>query len=278
LENNYQATNVIKKSDGGSMDKKNIIRRQFNLQADKFSNWAITRNIEYMKRYYEFCGIVKDDILLDVACGTGEYAIFCAQKIKNVCGVDLSSKMIEVAVENAGKLKLENISFIAQDVLELPFESCRFSIVNSKSAFHHFVDHKTIIVEMKRCCKNGGKISVQDIIAYENPEINDYFEKLENLIDISHNKTLSFDFITWLFRDNGLEILRSHTINIDLNLHEYINHAVQTEKRRKEVNDLIDYGVNDTEITKHFIQKEGQWYFKRNVFLLLGERVAASDA
>ena len=278
MENNYQATNVIKKSDGGSMDKKNIIRRQFNLQADKFSNWAITRNIEYMKRYYEFCGIVKDDTLLDVACGTGEYAIFCAQKIKNVCGVDLSSKMIEVAGKNAGELKLENISFIAQDVLELPFESCRFSIVNSKSAFHHFIYYKTIIGEMKRCCKIGGKISVQDIIAYENSEINDYFEKLESLIDISHNKTLSCGFMTQLFHDSGLEILRSHTINIDLNLHEYINHAVQTEKRRKEVNDLIDYGVNDTEITKYFIQKEGQWYFKRNVFLLLGERVAASDA
>ena len=92
-----------------TMDKKNITRQQFDLQADKFSNWAITRNMEYMKRYYEFCGIVKGDTLLDVACGTGEYAIFCAQKIKSVCGVDLSSKMIEVAVENAGKLKLENI-------------------------------------------------------------------------------------------------------------------------------------------------------------------------
>lgn len=254
------------------MDKKNIIRQQFNLQADKFSNWAITRNIEYMKRYYEFCGIVKDDTLLDVACGTGEYAIFCAQKIKNVCGVDLSSKMIEVAKKNARDLKLENISFIAQDVFELPFESCRFSIVNSKSAFHHFNDYKTIMVEMKRCCENGGKISVQDIIAYENPEINDYFEKLESLIDISHNKTLSCDFITQLFRNNDLEILRSHTINIDLNLHEYINHAVQTEERQKEINDLIDYGVNDTEITKYFIQKEGEWYFKRNVFLVLGAK------
>ena len=254
------------------MDKKNTIRKQFDLQADKFSNWAITRNLEYMKQYSEFCGIVKEDPLLDVACGTGEYAIYCAQKIKNVCGVDLSSKMIEVAKKNASELQLENISFSTQDVFELPFKNGRFSIVNSKSAFHHFNNYEGIFSEMKRCCENGGKISVQDIIAYENPEINDYFEKLESLIDISHNKTLSCDFITQLFRDNDLEILRSHTINIDLNLHEYINHAVQTEKRRKEIDDLIDYGVNDTEITKYFIQKKGEWYFKRNVFLVLGAK------
>jgi len=253
-------------------EKTNINRQQFDLQADKFSNWAITRNMEYMKRYYEFCGIVENDTLLDVACGSGEYAIFCAQKINKVCGVDLSSKMIEVARENARELKLVNISFVAQDVFELPFESGLFSIVNSKSAFHHFSDYKTIIGEMKRCCENGGKISIQDIIAYENPKINDYFERLESLIDISHNKTLSYDFITQLFRDNDLEILRSHTITIDLNANEYINHAVQTEERRKEINDLIDYGVNDTEIAKYFIQKEGEWYIKRNVLLLLGAK------
>lgn len=252
------------------MDKKNILRQQFNLQADKFSNWAITRNIEYMKRYYEFCGIVKDDTLLDVACGTGEYATFCAQRIKKVCGVDLSSKMIEVAKKNAREFQLENISFMAQDVFELPFESGRFSIVNSKSSFHHFDNYERIISEMKRCCENGGKISVQDIIAYENPDVNDYFEKLESLIDISHNKTLSCDFITRLFSDNDLVILRSHTIIIDLNLHEYINHAVQTEERRKDIYDLIDYGVNDAEVSKYFIQKQGEWYFKRNVFLVLG--------
>lgn len=254
------------------MDKKNIIRQQFNLQADKFSNWAITRNIEYMERYYEFCEIVKDDTLLDVACGTGEYAIFCAQKIKDVCGVDLSSKMIEVAKKNAGEIKLENISFIAQDVFELPFESGRFSIVNSKSAFHHFNDYKRIIGEMKRCCENGGKISVQDIIAYENPEINVYFEKLESLIDISHNQTLSNGFLTQLFRDDEIEILRSQEVNIELNLHEYINHAVQTEERQNEIYNLIDYGFNDSEIKKYFNKKKGEWYFRRNVMLILGEK------
>ena len=104
-------------------------------------------------------------------------------------------------------------------------------------------------------------------------QINDYFEKLENLIDISHNKTLSHDSITQLFHANDLEILRSHIVNIELNFHEYINHAVQTEERRKEIKDLIDYGVNDGEITKYFIQKEGEWYFKRNVFLVLGAKL-----
>lgn len=255
------------------MNKKKTIRKQFDLQAEKFSNWSVTRNTEYMKQYSEFCEIVEKDTLLDVACGTGEYAIYCAQTIKNVWGVDLSSKMIEVAEKNANDLQLKNISFKVQDVLELPFESNQFSIVNCKSAFHHFEDYGKNINEMKRCCKTEGRIAVQDIIAYENPKINDYFERMESQIDISHNMTLSVDFINRLFRDNNIKTLRSHIVNVELNLNEYIHHAVQTEESKNAIFDLIDFGINDTEIKKYFIEKEDGWYFKRNVLLILGENI-----
>lgn len=215
---------------------------------------------------------MEKDTLLDVACGTGEYAIYCAQKIKKVCGVDLSNKMIEVAKKNANDLQLENISFEVQDVLKLSFESNHFSIVNCKSAFHHFDDYEKNICEMKRCCKRGGRISVLDIIAYENPKINYYFESLENLIDISHNKTLSADYAIQLFHNNNIEILRSRVVNVELNLQEYIHHAVQTEEMKNEIFDRVDFGINDTEIANCFIEKEKGWYFKRNVLLVLGEK------
>ncbi|MCP4370466.1 MAG: methyltransferase domain-containing protein [Deltaproteobacteria bacterium] len=255
-----------------SINKKKTIRQQFDLQADKFSNWSVTRNLEYMQQYAEFCGLIEKDTLLDVACGTGEYAIYCAQKINKVCGVDLSNKMIEVAQKNANALQLENLSFQVQDVLKLPFESNQFSIVNCKSAFHHFDDYEMNICEMKRCCKTGGRISVQDIIAYENPKINNYFESLESLIDISHNKTLSAYYITQLFHNNNIEILRSRVVNVELDLKEYIHHAVQTEAMKNEIFNCVDFGINDSEIANYFIEKEEGWYFKRNVLLVLGKK------
>ena len=255
-----------------SINKKNTIREQFDLQADKFANWSVTRNLEYMQQYFEFCGLFEKDILLDVACGTGEYAIYCAQKIKKVCGVDLSNKMIEKAKQNAHDLQLENISFKVQDVLKLPFKSNYFSIVNCKSAFHHFDDYGKNICEMKRCCKAGGRISVQDIVAHEKPKINNYFESMESLIDISHNRTLPANYITQLFLDNNIGILRSHVVNVELNFQEYIHHAVQTKEIKNEIFDLFDFGINDNEIANYFIKKEEEWYFKRNVLLVLGEK------
>lgn len=54
------------------MDEKEILMDQFNRQAQRFSKWSVTRNIEYMGRYFEFCGMELRDNPLYVACGTGE--------------------------------------------------------------------------------------------------------------------------------------------------------------------------------------------------------------
>lgn len=254
------------------MNKKEILCRQFDLQAKRFSNWSVTGNIKFMSRYFEFCGIRENDILLDVACGTGDYAIYCAQRINSVYGIDLSVKMIDIARDHSEALQLKNISFEVQDVVKLPFRHNQFTIVNCKSSFHHFEDYVANINEMKRCCDVGGRIAVQDIIAYENPKINAYFEKLEKEIDTSHNITLSSNFINRLFYDNSITILNQHMASVWLNLGEYINHAIQMEQSREKIIDLIKVGINDSGIKEYFSEKGGVWYFKRNVLLILGRK------
>ena len=57
-----------------------IVKKQFDKQALNFSNWSVTKNIEYQKAYFDFCEISEQDNLLDFACGTGEFAIFAAPK------------------------------------------------------------------------------------------------------------------------------------------------------------------------------------------------------
>ncbi len=79
------------------MDSKEIVKRQFDIQAQNFSNWSVTKNEAYMQAYFEFIDLQKDDELLDVACGTGEFSVFCARRIKRVHGIDISAGMIELA-------------------------------------------------------------------------------------------------------------------------------------------------------------------------------------
>jgi ubiquinone/menaquinone biosynthesis C-methylase UbiE len=68
-----------------------IVKRQFDKQAHNFSSWSVTKNKEYQEAYFKFCEIVSQDTLLDFACGTGDYAIAAAPRVKYVhCEVYLN--------------------------------------------------------------------------------------------------------------------------------------------------------------------------------------------
>jgi tRNA/tmRNA/rRNA uracil-C5-methylase (TrmA/RlmC/RlmD family) len=103
-----------------NLDSKEIVKRQFDMQAQSFSNWSVTKNEAYMQAYFEFIDLEKDDELLDVACGTGEFSVFCARRIKRVHGIDISQGMIELAKKLAQNNGLTNVAFECHDVEHIP--------------------------------------------------------------------------------------------------------------------------------------------------------------
>src|SRR4051812_15656482 len=64
----------------------------------------------------------EDDIVLDIAAGTGEPGLTIATKLKKgkVIITDLSEDMLEIAAENAAKRGIKNIETVVCDVCELP--------------------------------------------------------------------------------------------------------------------------------------------------------------
>ena len=146
-----------------------IIKQQFNKQAQKFSNWNITQNQEYLEAYFGFCEIQPHETLLDVACGPGEFPVFCAKRMKKTVGIDISDKEIEIGRKYAIENNLVNVEFYCDNVEKLPFDDGIFDIVTCKSAYHHFTKTKKVFKEMVRCAKKGGRVSIQDICAYVSP-------------------------------------------------------------------------------------------------------------
>lgn len=249
-----------------------IIKQQFNRQVQNFSNWPVTKNIEYLQAYFDFCGMNQHDTLLDVACGTGELAIFSAGKVASVLGVDISDQEIEFATGQAQANHLTNVRFICGDVEKIPCNPDSYSMVICKSAFHHFQNYRLVFAEMNRCCKNRGKISIQDIISYENPKVNDFFEGLEKKIDLSHHRTLSREAIVNLYHAAGLKIVNELRVEIELNFTEYLGHAVQAESSKATIESLLKTGLQDDEVQGYFGMKNDQLFFKRSVLLILGEK------
>lgn len=103
-----------------------------------------------------------DDIVLDVAAGTGEPGLSIAEIVKNgkVISTDLAEDMLGVARSNAERRKLLNFETKACDVCELPFADQTFNAISCRFGFMFFPDMVLAAQELFRVLKPGGRIAV----------------------------------------------------------------------------------------------------------------------
>jgi len=256
------------------MNQSEIAREQFNRQAQRFSDWAVTKNIEYLKAITEFIAPGCEDSLLDVACGTGDFTLYTSGMLKKAVGIDVADKMIKIAFRQKSEMKIDNVDFRIGEVSQLPFPANFFDIVFSKSAFHHFDNASEVFREMVRCSKSNGKIGICDILAFENPEVEDYFETFEKLVDISHHKTLSKQDFVGLFEGNSLKLERMFEIEIEHTISEYLGHAIQNKENDSRIDRLIDRSKTNETIGEFwtFGKSREDTKFRKKVILLLGRK------
>lgn len=117
--------------------------------------------------------VKSNDVVLDIASGTGEPAFTIAAIAKDgrVYATDLSEEMLSIARTYADERNISNIEFKAADVSDLPFTNNFFDKISCRMGFMFFPDMQLAANEMFRVCTNGGKaaISVWDV-----PEKNDW--------------------------------------------------------------------------------------------------------
>ena len=100
---------------------------------------------------------------LDVATGSGVTARKLgklAGEEGNVCGLDVSLKVLQDAVKRTRKEGLTNITFMQGDAEELPFKDQSFDAVTCTFAFHAIPNPGKSLREMSRVLKPHGKISM----------------------------------------------------------------------------------------------------------------------
>ena len=104
--------------------------------------------------------------LLDIATGTGDFAILAAEMLYQVevTGIDLSEKMIEIGKQKVRNKGLENqIAFHRDDCLNLSLESESFDAVTAAFGIRNFADLDKGLAEMCRVLKKGGHLSIVEL-------------------------------------------------------------------------------------------------------------------
>lgn len=102
-----------------------------------------------------------DDVVLDIASGTGEPGLTIARLVKNgkVVITDLAEEMVEIARHNAKARGINNVETLVCDVSEIPFADESFDAISCRFGFMFFPDMLLAAKEMVRVLKPGGRIA-----------------------------------------------------------------------------------------------------------------------
>ena len=104
--------------------------------------------------------------LLDIATGTGDFAILAAQMLRpqRVTGADISEGMMEIGRRKVAQLGLQGIiSFEKEDCLALSYQEGSFDAVTAAFGIRNFSSLEKGLGEMCRVLKPGGHLSIVEL-------------------------------------------------------------------------------------------------------------------
>ncbi len=139
-------------------DKAGRVQRMFNAIAPRYelvnTIFSFGRDKMWRRRAVQFAGVRSDDDVLDIACGTGDFArAFAVAKPASVVGCDFATEMLALA----SKRPPPSITWCEADALCLPFNDQAYSITSCAFGVRNFQDLRKGLGEMYRVLRPGGR-------------------------------------------------------------------------------------------------------------------------
>lgn len=254
--------------DRGMASHHENILDQFSRQAVPFSTAAPMRDERVLDAIVEATSAGSDDDVLDVACGPGIVACAFARRARQVTGIDLTPAMLERAKKLAAEQGLHNVSWTCGDVLPLPFADASFSVVVSRLAFHHFEQPVSVLREMKRVCRPGGRVLVADLYASAEPSKATAMHRMECMRDPSHVRALTFAELSGLFAQVGLQPNRELHYGIDNELDAWLARSFPLPGSEPEIRRMFEQALPDDGLGLQLRSQQGKTWFTFPVAVL----------
>lgn len=108
--------NEVIKGDGKIIEQ--LGDYKFIISPDSFFQVNTKQTISLYNKIKEYAALNKDEILLDLYCGTGTIGIYLSNDCKKVIGIEINKSAVKDANENKKINSITNIDFICGDALK----------------------------------------------------------------------------------------------------------------------------------------------------------------
>ncbi|MDD6437539.1 MAG: bifunctional demethylmenaquinone methyltransferase/2-methoxy-6-polyprenyl-1,4-benzoquinol methylase UbiE [Prevotella sp.] len=194
----YKQERIKPYGDGG--EKKEQVEQMFDTIAPTYDklNHRLSWDIDKIWRRKAVRQLMSDrpQHILDVATGTGDFAILAASKLHPVhlTGVDISEGMMDIGRMKARHAGLGGvIDFSRQDCTEMSFDDNSFDAVISAFGIRNFQDLDKGLREMCRVLKPGGHLSIVELSAPKRFPMKQLFHIYSHTFLPSYGRIISGD-------------------------------------------------------------------------------------
>ena len=156
----------------GLGEKGRLVERMFDSTAPTYDtlNHRLSLNIDkgWRKQAIKQLLPFVPKTVLDIATGTGDFAILAAQMLQpsRLVGVDISQRMMDIGQKKVAEAELQGIiSFEKEDCLSLSFADETFDAVTAAFGIRNFQDLDRGFTEMCRVLRKGGHLSIVELTA-----------------------------------------------------------------------------------------------------------------
>lgn len=170
-----------------------------------------------------------NEVVIDVAAGTGQTARLLAPSVLAVVAVDSTAAMLAEGREQLERDGVRNVVLLRGDADDLRFADGTFDVAVTRFALRHFEDPAVPVSEMVRCVRAGGRVMVADLVASEDPAVAERRYRLERLRDPSHARALSAPELGGLLADAGLEGIRVEARSVEWPLGPWLEQSGAAE-------------------------------------------------
>jgi ubiquinone/menaquinone biosynthesis C-methylase UbiE len=144
----------------------------WNLIASKYAASPISDRSAYETKIEKIKSYLSpEDVVLDIGCGTGTQCGDLAGNVKQVTGIDISSKLLAIAEQRIAERQLDNIEFIKTSLFDERLKADGFDVVVAFYVLHFFDDTDAVFKRIHDLLKPGGLFVSETACAGEKSKI-----------------------------------------------------------------------------------------------------------